>query len=1013
MKQFLRSVADAYTSCHSDMSRFIFVFPGKRAATFFRSYIASSVPDGRFMLEPELITISDLVERMSGLVPDNHIDLLLRLFSIYRQISPEAGKDFSRFRRWGETALSDISDVMMYQPDVSLLFRNLIDYNSLATDYLTEEQKIVVTEYFPNVRFDGAVRSFWKHFNQGTESRKSSFLALWEVMEELLEKFNDSLRKDGLSYSGLALSEALERLRKEGKALLADCDRIIFVGFNALSTVERAIFTEFSKLRNDNDELLADFYWDIPGDVVENASAGRFVRPNSRRFKSQYDISSSEAPGMPGKISIIAAPSHTAQTQVISSVISKWLEKGTITRSMLKKAKVAVVLPDEGLLMPLIYSIPEGLESVNLTMGYPLKQSLAGTLVQLVVNAYRASRIKPGGDTEYFYKHVLDILSHPYLRLIFPDKSIRALHDAISTSHRMMVSLRFIAANLKGAERYFIDVPKDDAASALDSMVRILELTGRNLAACGEGDDSVTEAMVHVKSELNILGACIDIVRLTAEGLEKYDIESKAADALGLLNSLLASGSVRFEGEPLSGLQIIGALETRMLDFDYIIIPSLNEGKYPVTIRKNSLIPEKLRRGFGMATSRFRESMYAYNFYRLIARAKEVVLIYDSRVDDLTAGAPSRYLAQLRELYARGIVKEYSAVLSGKISMGGFENHNGNYAELSAPFFTPGSNRYISASAINKYIACPLAFFSESLCGIYELEDPDEYLSAANFGTVLHETLREIYPSATPSRGVKITEEYLDRYINDSAGIRKILIKNLHRFHIKDIAKDATKEEIEEAIARPLTADLRLLLQQMLKTVTQTLLFDRSKTPFNYFGSEVKVEGTFTLPGCGQVNLKAKIDRIDDIGGSVRIVDYKSGSALIESFNGDNFFKDSKYHQELQIALYSWMLRKSGIMPALSYYPVATIYPIVKMGADEIDEKEVFKKAVPAFAKADDAAREEYFRFFESGLGELLQSIKSGASSYMPPEEPESSCNYCMLADSVCPTGALRRDPKY
>lgn len=1009
MKQFLRSVADAYTERHKDMSRFIFVFPGKRAATFFRSYISASVPDDSFILEPELITISDLAERLSGLVPDNHTDLLLRLFSIYRKISPEAGKDFSRFRRWGETALSDISDVMMYQPDTSLLFQNLIDYNSIATDYLTEEQKSVVMEYFPNVSFDGSVRSFWKHFNQGTDTRKSSFLALWEVMEELLEKFNDSLIKDGLSYSGLALSRALKNLREQGRTLLPDCDRIIFVGFNALSTVERGIFTEFSKLRNDDDELFADFYWDIPGDVVANASAGRFVRPNARRFKSQYDISSSSAPGMPEKISIIAAPSNTAQTQVISSVISKWLQNSTVTPEMLKRAKVAVVLPDEGLLMPLIYSIPQGLDSINLTMGYPLKQSLAGTLVQLVVNAYRASRIKPDGDTEYFYKHVLDILSHPYLRLIFPDRNIRLLHDAISSSHRMMVSLRFIARHLPGAEKYFINEPKDDAAAALTSLVRILELTQRQVGARGEDNDSLSGAMVHVRNELNILGACIDAVRITAEGLEKYDIEPKSSDALALLNSLLSSGTVRFEGEPLSGLQIIGALETRMLDFDYVIIPSLNEGKYPVTIRKNSLIPEKLRRGFGMSTSRFRESMYAYNFYRLIARAKEVVLIYDSRIDELTAGAPSRYLAQLRELYARNIVKEYSAVLSGKMEKSDVAGSSGDHSLLAAPFFTPGSERCLSASAINKYISCPLSFFSESLCGIYELEEPDEYLSPSNFGTVLHETLRELYPVASPAKGVKITEQYLDRCISQTDRIRHILIKNIHRFHIKDIPKEAGEKEIAEAIARPLTSDLRLLLRQMLDTVIATLRYDRSKTPFNYFGSEVKVEGTFSLPGCGEVNLKAKIDRIDDIGGSVRVVDYKSGSASIETFNKENFFKDAKYHQELQLGLYSWMLRKSGLMPALTYFPVATIYPIVKMGADELKEDEVFKKAVPAFAKGNDAAREEYFQYFEEGLGELLLDIKTGKASYNPPDEAGSICEYCMLADSLCPTAATRR----
>ncbi|MDE7409437.1 MAG: hypothetical protein K2N09_05385, partial [Muribaculaceae bacterium] len=564
---FLQSVARAYVSSCKDLSGHLFVFPSRRACTFFLKNLTLELK-GRVSMLPKVMTMSDFVEKVSGRVVANRIELLFIMYQAYVALQKSQGsevQEFDRFRRWGETALSDFNEVDMQDADPDEIFKNVRDLKEISSNFLTEEQLKVMEEFFGQAYDPGeTVRGFWKNFNDNKDNKlHKRFLPIWQAMAPLYHSFHEMLAKRGLISSGGAYRLAAERLEKEIPDSVA-ASRMVLVGFNALTRSERRIFDALSSYNTDDgEESFAEFFWDTPGPVINDrtSAAGRYVLHNADAWPSpewaRPFLSASEVREMPESMKVIAVPSNSLQAKVACDVIEDMA--GRAAASDFEDAKVAVVLPDESLLIPMLYSLPDNVKDVNLTMGYPLKLSGVVTFVSLL-RRLQGSRRKSGGSVGYYYKDFESLLSHPFSHAIFgPD--VTKVKEWIKKHHHAVVDvldLRNVSMEMSETLR-----PLSDDASPEETVAwldMILEKVRDSVAASGEKMLKASVDVANVDFYRMMLRQMLDVV-------EEYRIDMQWRTFLSMTDRLISAETVTFEGQPLRGLQVMGMLETRALDF--------------------------------------------------------------------------------------------------------------------------------------------------------------------------------------------------------------------------------------------------------------------------------------------------------------------------------------------------------------------------------------------------------------------------------------------------------------
>ncbi|MDE6339573.1 MAG: hypothetical protein K2K97_07280, partial [Muribaculaceae bacterium] len=452
---FLDSIAQAYIENFEDISEFCFVFPNKRSGTFFRRALTRQL-GSKVLLAPEIISISDFVEKLSGLEAASRIDLLFRLFNIYRHdksLLPSKSKgddllEFDSFRSWGEILLSDFSEVDQYAVDADALFANVSDYREIASNFLTDEQIEVLKRYFGYSPSTADVERFWKSFSQGggKSEIKERFMYLWQAMAPLYNALNDTLEKEGLATQGRVYLKALENIRERGAELLP-YKKIVFVGFNALSTTEALLFEALAKAGGyyeDEKDAYVDYYWDATGPVLESeeSDASLFLTLNKKNFPSpdwsRPWIDRNRVAIMPEMIKVIASPSNSAQTKIGAKCLEEII--GQVGEADVQDAKVAVVLPDENLLLPLLYALPESLEKVNLTMGYSLRLTSVASFLHHLRGLHARGKMI-GGELTFFHEDVKLLLSHPFTHALLGSRNIAAMNTYMAKHHKFRVSL--------------------------------------------------------------------------------------------------------------------------------------------------------------------------------------------------------------------------------------------------------------------------------------------------------------------------------------------------------------------------------------------------------------------------------------------------------------------------------------------------------------------------------------------------------------------------------------------
>ena len=864
MKPFLKQVAEHYYN-RGDIERCCFVFPNRRSMAFFGKYLSETIlssEGARPIVVPQMLTINDFFFKLSDKVQIDRVAQLLELYECYRGLNPNA-EPLDEFIFWGDVILGDFNDVDKYYVDPKQLFANVADFKSLQDtfSYLTPTQR-------------KAIEGFVSHFNDRSgrltvdldsdnPDVKGRFLMIWNILFRLYESFNDRLESKGVAYEGMvyrALARSLKETSVEDvfSGVFPGDVRFVFVGLNALNECEKTL------LRKLRDASRGEFCWDYSGPMIRDRQnrSSLFMADNVIEFPqaAQWDREGLKTP----QFNVVSVPSSVGQAKRLPDILSTIEE----THSGGDMSRTAVVLPDEGLLIPVLNSVPEGIRDINVTMGLPMGGSLLYSMME-AISAIQLHAVNRSGQWFFYHKQVWDLFSNELFRRSADEESSRII-SKVKTSARYYIPQSELGgtAFLDAIFCPVVTDPKSASAAQIRDFEEYQKKVIQTIAPRVAKDTKMALELEYAKEYYK----CINV-------LQDNELAVLPVTYVRLLSQLLSSVSVPFRGEPLKGLQIMGPLEMRALDFRNLIIMSANEGIFPRRSVSSSFIPPELRKGFGLPTYEYQDAVWAYYFYRAISRAENVWMMVDSRTEGLKSGEESRYIKQLE--YHFGVpLKRYVVKLD-------------NMAAEKVPDIVKTQadvekirETVLSATAVQSYLACPASFYYGVVKELQVEDEVAESLDYGMFGTVFHDTMRALYTSETAmdpdfvfdwegrneaaltDRLERISREYIRKWLADEDKI-KAKVKALIMSQLKALEVTGRNLVVADVIVRYVKKTLERDLEQLASS---------GRDSFEILGREKRVTGEFH----GQ-KFKGFVDRIDSFApGQARIVDYKTGKVLPE-----------------------------------------------------------------------------------------------------------------------------------
>ena len=823
MKSFLEYVAeDIIRKYGTDLSRTAVVFPNKRASLFLNDQLAR-LTNGKPLWSPAYITISELFRQQSSLTVADPIKLVCDL---HKSFCLHTGSDetLDKFYGWGQLLISDFDDIDKNMADADRVFANLRDIHELDDlSYLTDEQRQLLKHFF-------------SHFTEEHETElKQRFLRLWSHFIDIYHDFNERLAKQGLAYEG-ALYRSVVTATTTPAVSPADLssypyDRYLFVGFNLLQKVEQQLFSQLQK------DGKARFYWDFDAYYMQQHEAGHFIATYLKYFPNELDCQREDIYKnfqQPKDITYFAAPTEHIQARYVS----RWLRDQQRYKD---GRRTAIVLCNEQLLPTVIHCLPNEVEKVNITTGYPLSQTPVASFIQ------RYYDMLLGGSSPRLLRA---FHRHPYARFV-------------EDGQPLLTMLRAIA---QGA--------KDEITDPLfqESLFRAYTLVNRLQTLIESGDLQVTDTTLQ-----------------------------------RLVNQLIQQTTIPFHGEPAEGIQVMGVLETRNLDFDHVLLLSCNEGNMPKGVNDSSFIPHSIRQAYELTTVENKVSIYAYYFHRLLQRAKDVTILWNNATEDGQRGEMSRFMLQLlvesgqhitqHTLQSGKTVSRYTPTAIEKTP---------HVLELLNQFFV-GPDALLSPSAINKYMRCQLQFYYRYIADIKEPDEPDDEQELDNriFGNIFHQAADTLYHQLPKH----VTREALDQLLKSKIAIDKAV-------------DDAFHQELPHAVL----GGLHLINREVIiRYLRQLIEIDKTLTPFDILGLECDVVRDLPtsdiIPMTSHIRLGGRIDRLDQMSdGRIRVVDYKTGSKNIKYLNSvEDIFDPTKIHDHsdyyLQTFAYADIVRRQQTHP--------------------------------------------------------------------------------------------------
>lgn len=949
MNRFLDEVAKyIFTKHKENLHQVVLVFPNRRAGVFFKGYLQKLVKQP--VLSPQITTINEMVQDFSQLRKSDPLTLIVKLYGIYREVTG-TDESFDDFYYWAEMLISDFDDLDKYLVKADDLFRNIADLKEIdeAFEYLSDEQK----EY---------LRSFWGNIGKIKRAQNSTdFLELWEVLNDIYIRFKELLHESGEAYEGMIYREMVNRLQK-GEKINQDGNIYYFIGFNAINPCEKALFSSLK------DAGIANFIWDYDNYYVSDNrhEAGLFMRENLRRYPAPDDFKIFNDFKADKKIHLVIVPSKVGQTQALAH----WMQKEGIS-AIKQFDKTAVVLGEENLLLQTLGALPDNFSDVNVTMGYPFSASPVCSLLNALLELQKAV-VAPGSKQPKFnYRSVLAILNHPLIRQI-DDSGAVSLRDEILKHNKVYISTEELACTDLWSSVFRVVSSSAEIGDYLLSALRKVFSAVTKEESEGIIQEYVYQAYVAINRFKDVVGEWGDTV---------LDMSKVKRDTIfRIVDRYLGGISVPFEGEPLGGLQVMGILETRNLDFENVFLLSVNEGIMPSGGGAASFVPYQLRRAFGMPSVEQMDAMYAYYFYRSIQRAKNVYLFYNPVANGVNSGEMSRYIYQLK--FESGLeVEEFSLLYD----IAGTEQKEiviAKNPKMINGLLERFSKRPLSPSALNTYMECSLRFYFRYVAGIKESRQVTQEIGPDVFGSILHTSLEELYK---PYVGRSISVDMLDAILKDSGRIDSVINQAFNQEYFN---RQKDSKETPELIGRN-----RLIFRVIKKTIKEFVKQDKKIAPFQIKSLEENVVARFPIivnEKQHEIKIGGFIDRLDLVDGKLRVIDYKSGSDKLDFSDVESLFNTEKLDRRkaaFQTLLYAQLVAHKYAEHSIIH---PGIYQIRDVYSDEFNP--LFKTKIEGWEALGYGAVAGEFR---ENLNKLLTQLFDERISFVQVDEKKNKCGYC------------------
>lgn len=885
METFLHSVAKFILENHfNDLKNSCVVFPNQRSEAYFSQEISKLNKENKKVIWlPRYYTIDEFIHSIVNQRIASQTTQLATLYKVHqealKELNKESNETFDQFFPWAQIILADFNDIDKYMVDAQSLLQNIQDIKEMenSIDYLTDEQRQAISDFF-NVTLSG-----------DNSELKKRFLSIWHCLWPMYDKFNKQLNADGLTYEGQVYRQASEKINSNGYQI--PFSKVFFVGFNAITHSEEMIFESLRKQKR------AVFFWDYDDAYIKNDlhEAGLFMRRFVEKFKSPDEFKCCHSfSGKDKKINVVASPTVSGQMSVATEQLAK------IPDSEL--SETALVLSDESLLMGVLEHTSPYVSERNVTMGYKVKNSVAGQWVDLLMQLQLNKRVTADATT-FFYKNVLALLQHPFFAFI-DEQFVTSMVGRIKDEAVFQVPVDCFADS-QFAQMVFVGINgQGDFSDYLVKILKHLMLVWSNLP-----DEESDNWLIHQEMVYRML---LQIQQLDSE-LKAECLAIEMPTYFQLVRKCLNSIKVPFEGESLNGLQVMGFLETRNIDFKNLIILNVNEGTLPVDGNTTSFIPFFLRRCFGLPTHEEREAMYAYYFYRLIQRADNITLAYFAGKADGKKGEPSRYILQLiyggYNVAEKTLQSNVSFSCCGDISMA----KNDYTMQLLNAYVVDGENddvMALSPSSLVIYQKCPLQFYFSKVLRLEPDDEIEENIDARQFGNIFHEAMHMIYSvflknGPVSGNGIRnLDKDYIRKSI-DKAFVKVMFPKK--EGYVQDV------ESGKLCLEKRLNGNNNMIYNIITEYVKNQLEYDAKTAdsqPIQFLSLEDKYTMKFPIVvGGRKVNVKlgGVIDRVDKVGDAVRIIDYKTGKNDIVCDTFENVFNPEKiddYKGILQTLVY-------------------------------------------------------------------------------------------------------------
>lgn len=940
MKRFLEQCAQyIYTKHNRELNKICLVFPNRRSSVFFTAYLQKCIAHP--VIGPKTSTINELISSYSDWYTGERLELISILYDVFTKHT-KTNETFDEFYFWGEILLADFNDIDRYLVNAKDIFTTISDIKEIESifDYLTSEQKEALEQFWGSMAVADKIGFREKYIN------------IWDKLFPVYTDFKKALKNQQIAFPGMIDREVAERVDDDDVEF--PFEKYYFIGLNALNASENKILSHLQKTGKAN--FLWDFDHAYASEENKHNEAGFFMRKNLRQFPLPHDFEvETEQFNKRKNISFVAVSSQNAQAQQIPFFLEE------IQQNYKQEFdNTAIVLADESLLFPTLGAIPDNINSINVTMGYPVRNSVVYGFLMLLVNLLK-NRRKDGETYTAFYRYVTDILNHQLLGSI--EKEIVANYIK-NIKEKNRISLPMAEIDFSPIHKKVFTLPENPT----EFSAYFLEILGLFYHQQKEGGNAMLLELIYsIHGAISKLG---EVVKKTQQ-----DQQRKISEAVyfRLFTQYIGQVSVAFEGEPLSGLQVMGILETRSLDFENLIILGLNENKWPRKFTAPSFIPHNIRLGFGLPGLDEQDAMYAYYFYRLIQQSKNITATYSVVKEGIGTGELSRYGFQLM----------YNSVHKPLLKNLDFNFTNDSIPEIQIPGSTEitiqleqknSPDHPLSPSAINTYLNCPLKFYFNYVAELPEPEELKEEIDSMIFGNIFHDTMEALYSALV---GKLVNAGEIKKISEDKLRINNEIYKYISKHYFKQKNPKAGPVEL---------SGKSLLIFDNIKTYLKQLLKkDMEYAPFILHSLEEKYKREIKING-NSYWVGGKIDRLDEKAGTLRVLDYKTGNVDKFSFGfvNDLFNRDEEKPKKeiLQALIYSWVLseQKKDIPIQSAIYSLRKLFeknflPEVKWGKSTLNFNDISEE-------------------FEAELVKLIEEIYASENAFTQTQHHDK-CKYC------------------